>query len=57
MKIKATIKPDGKVITEVLERQEGEQCSKVRSLTGTLGKELSDEQTGPEGDTVHERTV
>lgn len=55
MKSKHTIKKDGRVVTEVLERAEGEQCSAVRSkVTNALGTELSDEKTGPEGDTVHE---
>jgi len=51
------IQEDGKVITNVLERQEGTQCSKVRQFASTLGDEISDEQTGPECDDVHERIV
>jgi hypothetical protein len=54
MKVKFTIKhEDGKVVTEVLDRQ-GQQCSKVKQVTNALGREISDEETGPECDKVEE---
>lgn len=52
-----TIKADGTIVTEVLDRG-GHVCSSVRAITNSLGKQLSDEETGPEcPDTVHERTT
>lgn len=54
MKYQHTIDKNGIVVTEVLERTEGKQCSEVRTVTNDLGTELSSERTGPEGDTVHE---
>lgn len=53
MKWEHIIKKDGKVITTVLDRGQ-QQCSKVRQITGKFGREISDEQIGPEGDDVHE---
>lgn len=54
MKVKFTIKhDDGKIITEVLDRQ-GQQCSNIKQVTNALGRELSDEKTGPECDKVEE---
>lgn len=53
MKFKATIRKDGKVVTEVLERGP-HLCSEVYKVTNAVGKELSDEQIGPECDTVTE---
>lgn len=40
----------GKVVTEVLDRQE-HLCSKVYQVTNAVGKQLSDEEIGPECDT------
>jgi hypothetical protein len=48
------INKDGTVETNVLERQEGVQCSKIRQFTSGIGQEMNDEQTGPECDDVHE---
>lgn len=55
MKIKVTIPMDGKVITEVVERG-SHLCSSVYKVTNAVGKQLSDEETGPECDSVHEIT-
>ena len=49
----ATIKQDGTITTEVIER-EGTQCSKLLQFVGNVGVVLSDEETGPECDEVHE---
>jgi hypothetical protein len=54
VKFKAIIRKDGKVVVEVLERSQGSQCSSINHLTQRLGKVLSDEHTGPDGDEVHE---
>jgi hypothetical protein len=58
MLIKATIlkaKP-GTVITEVIDRQE-HLCSSVYTVTGNIGKQISDEETGPECDPQTETTT
>jgi hypothetical protein len=47
MKIKATIKKDGTVVNQVVDRQE-HLCSKVYQVTRRLGKQLSDDEIGPE---------
>jgi len=48
---------DGDIITNVLERGDAE-CSVVKQrFSSNLGRELSDERTGPECDDVHERHV
>ncbi len=57
MKFSITINKDGTSQTEVLERQEGEQCVQVRQIAGALGDVLTDEVIGPECDTVYEREV
>lgn len=54
MKFKATIKKDGKIVTEVIDRAQGELCSQVYKVTNSLGKQLSDEHIGPECDRVEE---
>lgn len=54
IKFQAVIRKDGKVITEVLDRTNGSLCSEVYKVTQRLGKQLSDEHIGPEGDTVNE---
>jgi len=56
MKVKFTIDTEGQVVTEVLDRQE-HLCSQVYKVTNAIGKQISDEETGPEGDTVHEVNV
>jgi len=53
MLVKATIKTNGEVINEVIDRQQ-DLCSKVYQITNALGRQLSDEDTGPECDTVQE---
>jgi hypothetical protein len=54
MKWEHIIHEDGTVETHVLERQEGVQCNAIKQFTNGLGQEVNDEQTGPEGDDVHE---
>lgn len=53
MKGKTTIRKDGKIVTEVLDRG-SHLCSSVYKVTNAVGRQLSDEHIGPEGDTVHE---
>ena len=53
MKFKFIVKTDGKIVTEVLDR-EGQQCSDILKVTQSLGTMLSDEHTGPECDRVEE---
>jgi hypothetical protein len=53
MKFKVTIRKDGKIVTEVLDRGE-HLCSEIYKVTQAVGKQLSDEQIGPECDEVHE---
>lgn len=53
MKGKTTIKLDGTIVTEVLDRG-SHLCSSVYKVTNAVGKQLSDEEIGPECDTQHE---
>jgi hypothetical protein len=53
MEFKATIKTDGKVITEVLDRGQ-HLCSEVYRVTNAVGKQESDEETGPDCEPVIE---
>lgn len=53
MRIKAIIKPNGTVITEVVERGE-HLCTEAYKVTNSIGKQLSDEETGPDCDKVEE---
>jgi hypothetical protein len=53
MKFTATIKKDGKVVTEVIDRG-SHLCSEVYKVTTAVGRQLSDEEIGPECDTVTE---
>jgi len=54
MKIQVDIKPDGKVVYEVLQRDQGESCTKVsHALVQGMSIE-SDERTGPDCDQVYE---
>jgi hypothetical protein len=46
----------GNVVTEVLDRQE-HLCSTVYQITNAVGKQLSDEEIGPECDTQIETTT
>lgn len=55
MKVQITINNDGKVITEVLDRGQ-HLCSDVYKVTNAIGKQESDEEIGPECDSVHETT-
>lgn len=53
MKFKVVIKKDGKIVTEVLDRGE-HLCSEIYKVTNSVGKQLSDEEIGPECDKVNE---
>jgi hypothetical protein len=53
MKFKAVIKKDGKIVTEVLDRGQ-HLCSEVYKVTNAVGRQLSDEEIGPECDKVNE---
>lgn len=53
MEFKATIKTDGKVITEVLDRGQ-HLCSEVYKVTNAVGRQESDEETGPDCEPVTE---
>lgn len=54
MKVQVDIRGDGKVVMEVLERSQGENCDAVtQRLVQGMSIE-SDEKTGPECDEVHE---
>jgi hypothetical protein len=56
LKFKAVIKKDGTVVTEVVERGE-HLCTEVYKVTNSVGKQLSDEETGPDCDRVNETNV
>lgn len=54
MRFQVDIKPDGKVLYEVLERGSNENCTTVsHRLVQGMSVE-SDERTGPDCDEVHE---
>lgn len=53
MLIRVLIKADGTIVNEVVDRQ-NHLCSTVYQVTRSLGKQLSDEDTGPECDTAQE---
>lgn len=54
MKIQVDITPNGRVVCEVLERSQGENCSTAtQQLVQGMSIE-SDERTGPDCDEVHE---
>jgi hypothetical protein len=53
MRGKTTIKKDGTIITEVLDR-EGSDCKEVYKLTERVGKQVDEEVIGPDCDSVHE---
>jgi hypothetical protein len=55
MEFEARIKTDGTIVTDVKDRQ-GQDCNNIKRITQLMGKELSDERTGPDCDTVHETT-
>ena len=58
MLVKATImrNPAGQIVTEVIDRQE-HLCSSVYNITNSVGRQVSDEDTGPECDPQTETTV
>jgi hypothetical protein len=58
MLVKATImkNPAGRVVTEVIDRQE-HLCSNVYNVTNSLGRQISDEDIGPECDPQTETTT
>lgn len=53
MRVQITINNEGKVITEVIDRGQ-HLCSDVYKVTNAIGKQESDEEIGPECDSVHE---
>ena len=53
MKFEVRIKTDGTVVTEVKDRGQ-HLCSEVYKVTNKVGRQLSDEEIGPECDTVNE---
>ena len=53
MKFKVIIDKKGKVVTEVLDRGE-HLCTDIYKITTAVGKQLSDDQIGPDCDTVNE---
>lgn len=56
MKGQTIIRKDGTVQTEVTDR-EGQDCKDVVKLTEGIGKQISEEITGPDCDTAHETTL
>ena len=56
MKYEVFILPDGKVVTQVVDRG-SHLCSSIYKVTNAIGRQLSDEEIGPECDTVHENQV
>lgn len=56
MEFKMIIKPDGTVHTEVINRG-SEHCHEIHRVTNAIaGREISDEQIGPDCDRVEEIT-
>lgn len=53
MQMEVFILPDGKIITQVTDRG-SHLCSEVYKVTNAVGQQLSDEEIGPECDSVHE---
>ncbi len=53
MVVEVYIMPDGKVVTQVQDRG-SHLCSSVYKVTNALGSQLSDEEIGPECDSVSE---
>jgi hypothetical protein len=53
MKFDVFIFPDGKIVTEVLDRGQ-HLCSSIYKVTNAVGRQISDENIGPECDTQHE---
>lgn len=53
MKGRTIIKKDGRIITEVEDRQGGD-CKDVHKITQGLGKQTREDITGPDCDVAHE---
>ena len=53
MRYKTVIDREGKIVTEVLDRG-SHLCSKIYQVTNALGRQVSDEEIGPECDTTTE---
>jgi len=53
MKFKVVIKKDGTVVTEVTDRGQ-HLCSEIYQVTNSVGRQISDEEIGPECDSVNE---
>jgi hypothetical protein len=53
MKVRAIIHLDGTVVNEVVDREQ-HLCTKVYTVTDGLGRQISDEEIGPECDTANE---
>lgn len=53
MEIEVRIKRNGTIVTEVIDRGT-EECSNVKQVTSGFGREMSDENIGPECDRVEE---
>ena len=49
MEFKVIIKKDGTVVTEVINRGE-HLCSQIYKVTNAMGRQVSDEEIGPECD-------
>lgn len=55
MEFTTLIKPDGKVVVEVTDRQE-HLCAEIYKVTNRMGTQLSDEELPDCASTVHETT-
>ena len=53
MQFQIVIKKDGQMVTEVLDRGT-HLCSDVYKVTNAVGRQISDEEIGPECNTQHE---
>lgn len=47
MEFKAIIQKDGNVVTEVIDQGQ-HLCSRIYEITNAVGRQLSDEEIGPE---------
>ena len=54
MRVQVDIKPNGKIVMEVLERSQEENCTTVSQRLVQGMRVESDERTGPDCDEVHE---
>lgn len=55
MEFEVTIKADGKIVTEVIDRGQ-HLCEDIYKVTNRLGQQLSDEELPDCAPTVHETT-